>query len=68
MMDMITPYRNLFGFFFPLEGQNMEKGRMCSFKLYLVYNLLLFALSRRDRRDPHKGDIGTQHNQQEEVH
>jgi len=46
----------------------MEKGRMCSFKLYLVYNLLLFALSRRDRRDPHKGDIGTQHNQQEEVH
>lgn len=42
MMDMITPYRNLFWFgvvFFFLEGQNGEKGRRCvalSFILFII--------------------------------
>lgn len=72
MMDMITPYRNLFWFgvvFFFFGGTEWgEREEMCSFKLYFVHNLLLFALSRRDARGAHKGDIGMQNNQQEEVH
>lgn len=45
MMDMITPYRNLI-FFGRTQGE--ENKEMYSSKLYFIYNLLLFTLSRRD--------------------